>query len=174
MPLIVSLAAWGLFLISRLKSSAQNPNPNPSISVGTVPNVPVDFRNAAGSAFKLTPYYNLENWLAVSKMETAGFNSSLYNQANNPWGMGYATKRPTTAASKYVGSSPSGGVDFSFARYDSLNDASQDIILYMNYFKFPKAKLSLLDHVKEMGKRGYFGSESVESYYSKVVAWLPR
>lgn len=102
-------------------------------------------------------------------METAGFTSSLYKNANNPWGMKVAVIRPHFQKGAYV----SGGV-FNWASYDDLNQACRDIVAWCDYTKFPKGDLSLEAHVAAMGARNYFGNETVSSYLSKVRAWLKK
>lgn len=61
-----------------------------------------------------------------------------------------------------------------WAKYETLEDAVQDIILWMDYTHFPTATISLLTFTQELGKRGYFGNESVDSYYKKLEAWQQR
>lgn len=107
------------------------------------------------------------NWLYVSRMETNGFTSSLYQNANNPWGMMFPKKRKTTANEEYLSNNK-----FDWAKYANIKDACRDIILWMDYTDFPKEALSIESHVAEMGKRGYFGTESTDSYLSKVKRWI--
>jgi len=154
----------GLLFLTRKKSLA---TPN---------NIPPDFNSAVDLIFTQKGYGSgmAANWKAIAKMETAGFTSSLYRNANNPWGMQVAKVRPNSQAGKYVGSAGGGATSFNFARYDSLGFAVADIILWMEYTGFPKGDLSLEKHVAEMDARGYFGDESYDSYLSKVRAWLKR
>jgi len=163
--LMTLLIAFLLMVVLWIKSKA---------SGAAVTGVPSDLRQQLALAFSSYDYKNMDNWLAISKMETAGWTSGLYNQGNNPWGMGYPSKRPTRASGKYLGTSPGQGVSFNFAQYATLEDASADLLLYMDYVKFPKGNLSLREHVQAMGDRGYFGTETVDSYYNKVMAWLTR
>lgn len=113
--------------------------------------------------------YSGGNWLAISKMETANFSSKLYTSALNPWGMKQAKIRPNHQAGVWVGDGST-----NWARYKSLDDAMLDIIDWCEYTKFPKGNLSLEAHVNEMGARGYYGTESYQSYLSKVRAWLKK
>jgi len=52
-----------------------------------------------------------------------------------------------------------------------VQDSVKDIILWMEYTKFPKQPLSLRDHVNEMAKRKYFVGEDTETYLKKILAW---
>lgn len=126
------------------------------------------------------------NWLAVSKMETAGWSSNLFINGLNLWGMKQAKKRPNTQIStlygvpgRDTGMSVTGVISevtgkSEWAKYKTVNDAVKDIILWMEYTKFPKEKLSLRDHVEAMKERGYFVGEDVKEYLGKVVAWEGR
>jgi hypothetical protein len=135
----------------------------------TVTKIPPAFRRAMDAAFQNSLYVaQKNNWFAVSKMETAGFASSLYRIYNNPWGM-----RP----SKVRKHTQSGSVSTSngeFATYDSLDDAAADIVLYMAARKYPTSEMSLHEFVSLMQAKGYFVGESINSYYSKVKAWIER
>lgn len=114
------------------------------------------------------------NWVAVSKMETAGWTSKLYTEANNPWGMKVPKVRPNRVAGAYVSRDISGKTSMDFAQYNGLIDACDDIILWMQYTKFPTNRLSIQEHILAMQQRGYFGAESLQSYLGKVIAWLDK
>lgn len=72
---------------------------------------------------------------------------------------------------------PSGNVDMGlseeWARYATLDDAVKDILLWMDYTKFPKETLSLRSHIDEMKKRKYF-AEDLDYYLKAVIAWEAR
>lgn len=145
-----------------------------------------------------------QNWLDVSRMETAGWTSKLFINGNNLWGMKRAKKRPNTQ-SKFEQSGFAGrdsgffekyfpninqiakdglkefattpiqtGSQDVWAKYATIDDAVKDIILWMQYTKFPNRPLSLRDHIMEMQKRSYFVGEDVATYLGKVVAWKNR
>jgi hypothetical protein len=61
-----------------------------------------------------------------------------------------------------------------FATYNDIQSAVDDILLYMAARKFPKDEMTLYEFVSLMQQKGYFGTESISSYYSKVKAWLER
>ena len=60
-----------------------------------------------------------------------------------------------------------------WAKYANLNDAARDIILWMDYTKFPKGQLSLRDHINAMKDRSYF-QEPVADYLKLVIAWQSK
>jgi hypothetical protein len=128
-----------------------------------------------------------QNWIDVSRMETAGWTSKLFLNGNNLWGMKKAKKRANTQESTQWGvpgrdqtvlnptaivSEVSG--QNQWAKYANLDDAVKDIILWMQYTKFPNRPLSLRDHIQEMKNRSYFVGEDVAEYLGKVVAWKNR
>ena len=61
-----------------------------------------------------------------------------------------------------------------WARYKTLQDAANDIILYMDNFNYPQAAPTLESFIRVMGHKGYYGKESPDSYYKKVLAWKER
>lgn len=104
-------------------------------------------------------------WFLISNMETAGFTSNLFVKANNPWGMKQPTKRPTTS----IGPTASG-----FASYRDLTDAAVDLSLYLQYFNYPPDFRTLDEQIIFMREKNYFGSETLESYRDKVIAWANK
>lgn len=137
--------------------------------------------------FQQTNYSDyVDFWLAVSKMETDNFTSVLFREYLNPWGMKFPSERQTTAlpgpfvqqdqtenfmqmfSIGKVGKLPR------WAKYKSLDDAAKDIVLWMQAVNFKTGIESLMEFVVEMGNHGYYGKESPESYYKKVVAMSKR
>jgi hypothetical protein len=166
-----ALKLYGLspiVLVGFLALLSRPRNPAKKISVS---NVPDNLLSAMRKALPTNhPYsYHLVNWLAVSKMETAGFSSPQYRMANNPWGMRPSTQRLNTQSGIFQ---TSGNGDF--AKYNSVDDAAEDIFLYMKARKFPETHLSLFDFVSFMKSKGYFVDLTAGEYYERVVAWLER
>lgn len=151
------------------------------------------FRLILNQLLLKSKYSNLARyWYDLAKMETANFSSNLFLKSNNPWGMKLPEKRQTTAKGATTGAT---GRDASnwydwlwtpgiikaevnksreWAKYDTLEEAVKDIILWMDYTAFPTATPSLLTFVQELKKRGYFGGEEVDSYYKKIKAWQSK
>lgn len=100
-------------------------------------------------------------------METAGWTSSLFQNADNPWGMKQAKVRPNHQDGAYT----SGGAKF--ANYADAYNAVLDLQDWVEYTGFPEYPLSLQEHIKEMKKRGYFG-EPEGDYLALVLAWQKR
>jgi hypothetical protein len=120
--------------------------------------------------FSQTKYYaHLENWLALAKMETAGFSSMLYVLYHNPWSMRVVQRRQTTQQSAITL-----GDNGQFGTYGNLEDAVTDILLYMAAVDFPENAMSLFQFVSLLKEKSYYGSESIASYYKKVDAWMDR
>lgn len=158
--LVGLLLALGVFLLTRITKGR-------SSSLIKI-KAPEAIKEAFDTTFKNSSHPDsVNNWLAVSKMETGGFNSKIFRETLNLWGMKHPKKRPTKASGKYLSGTNE------WAKYDSLKDSVQDIILWMNYTKFPKGNLSLDDHLKEMKARGYF-EEPIDQYTNLVKAWIQR
>lgn len=135
----------------------------------TVTNVPVPFQKAMETALRNSKYKkHLVNWIAISKMETNGWTSSQYTLFHNPWGMRPSVKRKHTQSG-----STSPGKNGVFATYKNLNDAAQDIVLYMTDWNFPTDEMDLLSFVQYMKSKGYF-VEPIDYYYKAVKAQLER
>jgi len=145
---------------------------------------PQTVSNAFDEVFDRSDYKATKNnWFLVSKMETAGWSSPLFINGLNLWGMKKARKRPNTQEKTLFGvPGRDNGISVTgivsemtgqseWAKYANLNDAVKDIILWMEYTKFPKEKLSLRSHVEEMKKRSYFVGEDVNEYLGKILAW---
>ena len=143
-----------LFVISRI-TRKKRPNPNIPHSISE------DFKEV----FEGKGFY-MPNWLAVSAMETNGFDSNLFLFNNNPVGMNYPTKRVTTATGKTW--RKGGGY---WASYPNVKDGILDIILWADYTKFPPEKMSIEKHVFEMKKRGFF-QEPESEYLKAVKQWV--
>lgn len=108
------------------------------------------------------PKSYVQFWMDVSKMETDNYQSWLFKNNRNPWGMKVAQKRETSQANSY-------GND-KWAVYDNLSDAALDIFLWMDAVKFSKMISQLDEFVVEMKRHGYFDGESAFDYYQKVLA----
>ncbi len=194
--LLLGLAGFlGIFLLIRILSKGKSSAPN---------NIQTAFDKAFdNSEYKATK----QNWIDVSRMETAGWTSNLFLNNNNLWGMKLVKKRPTTQ--EKIGTQGSAGRNSSmfeklfpnvnqlatqgakdfltqpintgslstpsvWGKYKTVEDSAKDIILWMQYTKFPNSVLSLGNHVQQMAERKYFVGEEPSTYLSKIVAWKNR
>ena len=105
---------------------------------------------------------------AVSQWETGDFNSRLFKELNNPWGMKQPLYRP------FAGIPIKDRIDTpqavpTWAAYKSLSKAVDDLVLYLDYFKYPKCPVpnSVNQWVYVMKTKGYF-EESYTYYLSGV------
>lgn len=134
-----------------------------------VTNVPAPFQTAMEQALRNSKYRkHLVNWIAVSKMETDGWKSSLYSLFHNPWGM-----RPSVQRKHTQNGSREVKGNGTFATYKNINDAAVDIVLWMEARKFPEGEMDLYSFVQAMKGKGYF-VEPVDYYYKAVKAQLDR
>lgn len=72
-------------------------------------------------------------------------------------------KQPLTRATTSTGPGPTG-----FATYRNLDEAADDLILYMEEFNYPKNETSLFATIATMKKNGYF-EISLTNYYERVL-----
>ena len=160
------IAGLFLFVIGSLIMQAMKK----SMGMTKPTNLPPDFDQAMQSAFAGSGYPTSTqyNWDAVAKMETGGFTSKLYATYNNPWGMRDGSGRANHQADTVQTNNGT------FATYDTLQDAAEDIIDWMNAAHFSKASMSLGDFVIEMGNHGYYGSQSAASYLKLVNEWFSK
>lgn len=105
--------------------------------------------------------------VAQGKLESGNFSSRVFKTNNNYFGMKLPTKRPTTAIGAGL-MSPEGN---NYANYSSESDSVQDLLLWMDYTKFPLAVEDSNQYVTELKKRNYFGS-SAEAYLKNINYWL--
>jgi hypothetical protein len=142
----------------------------------TVTNVPTAFQTALERALRNSKYKkHLVNWVAISKMETNKWTSSIYTLWHNPWGMRPSDPSPVLGPNNRA-DSQDGFVETKngkFAKYKNLDRAAQDIVLYMDARKFPTEEMDLLSFVQYMKSKGYF-VEPVDYYYKAVKAQLER
>lgn len=118
----------------------------------------------AGGKYNKTDY---RKWIeAIAKHETANYTSRLYKEANNLFGMGMPSIRPTLAT-------PSGiqieGQEM--ARYPSKQDSIKDFLLWLNYQNCPDTFTGPDQLIQFMKDRSYF-TESYENYLKGVESWM--
>lgn len=85
-----------------------------------------------------------------------------------------AKVRPNRQSGAWVGDRISDQLAFNLAKYDSIEDAVADLILWMDYVGFPKKPMSIKEQVSAMNQVGYFGNEPEADYLAKVLAWENR
>jgi len=105
--------------------------------------------------------------IAQAKLESGNFTSRVFKTDNNYFGMKLPVKRPTVAAGPGL-MSPEGN---NYARYNSESDSVTDLLLWMEYTKFPVAVDSPEQYTMELKSRNYFGS-SESAYLKNIKYWL--
>ncbi len=94
---------------------------------------------------------------AQATFESGNFNSTIFVENNNPFGMKLAKQRSTTAL----------GSNRGHACYSSLHDAVKDFVLWMEFAGIPKDISNLEDYVILLKQKGYF--ESCDKHYLKTI-----
>lgn len=137
--------------------------------------------NDAESNYSDIVYRTLQNggypksahyWVGVARHETDGYTSPLFMSARNTFGMMQPRKRPTTSLGPVIAS------EGSFASFDSVKSATEDLLLWLKYNNFPDVAggdqndlNGLRTLVDAMKAKGYF-TDSVDNYYNGVKRQL--
>lgn len=115
-----------------------------------------------------------QNWMGSSRLallpyidaqavhETGGFESRIFREQNNLFGM----KKPVTR--RFVGSKNS---DNPYMKYDSQRQAVEDLFLWMDSVNFPYSVSGSAQYVAELKKRNYF-EDSIQTYLKGVNSAL--
>lgn len=106
-------------------------------------------------------------WVAVGKFESANFNSQLCTKYHNIFGMSY----PTVGKNYGKVTLKDAGVPHDFSAYDTFKESVDDLVEYLNAFKYPKDPESVDELVTFMKSKNYFGS-SLTSYIAGVKRYL--
>lgn len=99
--------------------------------------------------------------VAVSKFETANYESNIFKSNHNLFGMRLPRLRKTTATRALN----------NYAYYENFEDSIKDYIEYLKYFKYPKTFNTVGDYVVFAKEKKYF-SATVEQYLKGVEAWI--
>lgn len=105
--------------------------------------------------------------IAQAKLESGNFTSRVFKTDNNYFGMKLPVKRPTVAAGPGL-MSPEGN---NYAHYNSESDSVTDLLLWMEYTKFPVSVDSPEQYTRELKSRNYFGASEVV-YLKNIKYWL--
>lgn len=103
--------------------------------------------------------------VAIAKHESNGFNSGLFRNTNNLFGMTYPPRRPTMAIGNKV-FLDNGNVR-RFCAFESVTAATQDMVMYLRHWKYPLDVRSPEEMVRIMKSKRYF--EANEGVYLKAV-----
>lgn len=116
----------------------------------------------------LTKYRALSPYiLAQAKLETANFTSNLYKKTNNAFGMQHPVKRPAVG---YESDSFEGGMERHLQAYRNDTQSIQDLLLWMDYTKFPKRVSGAEQYVRELAIRKYFTAKESD-YLKGLNSW---
>jgi len=157
LPYLVGVfALLGLFLFGR-KKEPKNQSFPAGVKKQILPSqLPIN-------QFHASPYWaNLRHYISAQTIhETGGYTSRLALEQNNLTGMNVPNVRP------FVGFKDSGR----YMRYSSFNQSIQDLLLWMQYTKFPLSVANSRQYVQELKKRGYF-SDNEQTYLNGVNSAL--
>lgn len=97
---------------------------------------------------------------AQAAHETGNFNSMLYKDYNNPFGMKYPHKRKTLAK----------GSAYGYATFENIMTACQDFRLFWSALKYPETFKDIAQFVATLKNKGYFSD--FESYYLDGIKYF--
>lgn len=137
--LIISLAVLPIFLYIQKRKKAMIR--------------PLNSKSLERSKFKgLTKYIE-----AMARHETGNYQSDLFKRANNMFGM----RVPKVRTFERVGTSNN------YSVYCCTDQSIRDLILWMEFTKFPPLVRDSLDFVSELKRRAYF-EDSIGNYLAGV------
>lgn len=118
-------------------------------------------------------------WIIGQSAHETGFkgkpwNSPVYLNLNNGFGMIHPRKRPTLSTGP--GSRTQPGIEGGnpYATYNNLEDSAKDLVLWLNYNKINWATINTADqYVAWIKKKGYFGATE-KSYLQGVLSWIKQ
>ena len=133
---------------------------------------PEDAEQEIRVALKGTKWEPISDFIvAQAKHESANFKSSLYLKNKNPFGMGRPSRRATTDNRK-VNTVTEGNV---MASYDSVRDATKDLILWLEQFRSNPIDLDKIKspyrYAQALKSRNYY-TDSLSNYYNGLKGWL--
>lgn len=105
--------------------------------------------------------------VAQAKLETGNFTSRVFKENKNYFGMKMPRVRPTVAIQEGL-KSPEGN---NYAAYKSESDSVTDLLLWMEYTRFPVSVDNSETYVRQLKQRNYFGSSEI-SYLKNIDYWL--
>lgn len=120
-------------------------------------------KEGAFSKSNLGDYAQYAPWIeAMAKHETGNFKSRIFRELNNAFGMKNAVRRPQ------LGRQAAGE---EFRRYKDIDESVRDLIVYLDFVRFPKNLDTIDMFVRNLKKRKYF-EDSYFNYLNGVKSWL--
>lgn len=104
--------------------------------------------------------------LAQAKHETGNFKSGVYKANNNLFGMKHPYKRPSVGERGTL--APDGG---HYQKYSGDSESVNDLLLWMEYTKFPTTVKDAEQYALELKGRSYYG-DTIENYTKGLKFWM--
>jgi flagellum-specific peptidoglycan hydrolase FlgJ len=105
---------------------------------------------------------------AQAKHETGNFKSVVYNSMRNLFGMKHPTHRPSVGV-KGMAASDGGN----YQKYSSDAESVHDLLLWMDYTKFPTQVKDSAEYAEQLKARGYFTAGLTE-YKNALIHWIKK
>ena len=131
-------------------------------------------KNEGSSAFTpdvLEEYAAYGPWLeAMAKHETNNFQSAVFKDLKNMFGMKTPSRRPTTGTpSDRYEAGEYKGKHAPFLKFKNTKDSARDMVLYLREFNVPTSYQSHLDFFHRLKRNGYWTGD-----YNQYVKGVER
>lgn len=138
------------------------------LSFFLIPNAFGGNRMVFSNRIRKSKYSNYDKWIeAMSKHETNNYRSMISEKYNNIFGMGYPFIRPSVNVGKTL--------EFiegqNMSVYASRDQAIEDLLLWMDYNRFPADLKSVEAFANALRQKGYY-TDSVDNYLKGLNRWL--
>lgn len=120
----------------------------------------------------LSPYAKYAKWInAMARYESGDYSNTLTKEANNIYSMGFPSQRPAVNIGSFA--LPGAGIDEPplFSKYKNYDQATQDLLLWFKYNKFPTNIGSVESFVHALKDKKYFALDA-QSYLAGLKSKL--
>lgn len=109
--------------------------------------------------------FNRRLIIAQAKLESGNFKNKLTRKHNNIFAMRHPSRRPTTSLGPLATAEKRKG----YASYASIEDATRDFLMYLEYVKLQPKYKSTYAYVSDLKRKRYF--ESNLDHYVKGIKY---
>lgn len=104
------------------------------------------------------PPFTIRLIISQARLESGNYTNRLFKDHQNPWGMMHPSVRPTRSKGRHGHAEGRGG----YASFNSIEDATEDYILYQRYMGVRLDFKTTKEFVRTLKRNLYFGSSEVD------------